>query len=295
MTGPFIDSPLVSTQWLADHLGSEQLVVLDATVLTATLPSGRTGFVSGHESYVVNGHLPGAVFADIIEDLSDPDGTYPFTRPTADAFASAVGALGIDNETTVVVYDGALGQWAARVWWLFRAAGYDRVAVLDGGLKKWAAEARELEHGHVEPAAAVFTVVERPELWVSRADVAAIVNGDATGSLVCGIPPKEFTGEQPSRARAGHIPGSLSVPAARLVDRDTNALVGTDQLRATFAPVLDDERVITYCNGGIVAAADALVLTLLGHRNVALYDGSLNEWTADDSAPLTVVEAAATV
>ena len=293
MTGPLIDSPLVSTQWLADHLGSEQLVVLDATVLTATLPSGRTGFVSGHESYVINGHLPGAVFADVIEDLSDPEGTYPFTRPAADAFAIAVGALGIDNDTTVVVYDGALGQWAARVWWLFRAAGYDRVAVLDGGLKKWTTEARELEHGHVEPAPTVFTVVERPELWVTKADVAAIVNGDAAGGLVCGIPPKEFTGEQPSRARAGHIPGSLSVPAARLVDRDTNALVGTEQLRATFAPVLEDDRVITYCNGGIVAAADALVLTLLGHRNVALYDGSLNEWTADDSAPLTVVEAAA--
>jgi thiosulfate/3-mercaptopyruvate sulfurtransferase len=286
MTGPLLESPVVSTQWLADHLGAERLVVLDATVLPYTQPSGRSGYLSGHESYVVNGHIPGAVFADVIEELSDPDGSYSFTRPSADRFAAAAGALGIDNDTTVVVYDAVVGQWASRVWWLFRAFGYDNVTVLDGGLKKWLSEERETDIGHVEPSAAVFEAVERPELWADKADVAAIVNGDAAGALVCGIPRPEFTGEAGHRARLGHIPGSHSVPAGRLVDRATNAFLAREQLRASFAPVLEEERIVTYCNGGIAAAADALALTLLGHRNVAIYDGSLNEWSADADAPL---------
>jgi len=286
MTGPLIDSPVVSTQWLADHWGAERLVVLDATVLGYTQPTGRPGYLSGHESYLVNGHIPGAIFADVIEELSDPAGAYPFTRPDAERFAAAVGALGIDNETSVVVYDGAVGQWASRVWWLFRAFGYDRVAVLDGGLSAWNREGRETETGHIEPTPAVFETTERPELWADKADVEAIVSGDASGSLVCGIPPKEFSGEESHRERRGHIPGSLSAPAGRLVDRGTNTLLDRAALAQTFAPVLSSDRVIVYCNGGIAAAADALALTLVGHTAVALYDGSLNEWTSDQDAPL---------
>ena len=286
MTGPLVDYPIVSTQWLADHLGAEQVVVLDATVLNYVQPNRRPGYLSGHESYVVNGHVPGAVFADVIEDLSDPQAKFPFTKPSADRFAAAVGALGIDNETSVIVYDAAVGQWASRVWWLFRAFGYDRVAVLNGGLSAWTREGRETDIGHVEPTPASFAATERPELWAEKADVEAIVSGAASGALVCGIPPKEFSGEESHRARAGHIPGSLSAPAGRLVDRATNTFLSSAQLTETFAPVLDDDRIVVYCNGGIAAAADALALTVIGHQNVVLYDGSLNEWASDQDAPL---------
>lgn len=280
MTGPLIASPLVSTQWLADHLGADKLVVLDVTVLPYTQPGGKPGFLSGHESYVINGHLPGAVFADLIEELSDTSARFPFTRPSIEQFSAAIGALGIDNETTVVVYDAVIGQWAARAWWLFRAFGYDSVAVLDGGLTAWTAEGRETDTGHVEPTASSFSATERPELWVDAAGVDAILSGEASGALVCGTSPKEFSGE----AGRGHIPGSVSVPAGRLVDRETNTFLPADQLRALF-PAAD--RVVTYCNGGIAAASDALALVLAGHRNVALYDGSLNEWAADPARVLT--------
>lgn len=285
MTGPLLNSPVVSTQWLADHLGADELVVLDATVLPFTQPNGTGGYLSGHESYVVNGHLPDAIFADVIDELSDPEGRYPFTRPDAARFELAAGALGIDNETTVVVYDAVVGQWASRVWWLFRAFGYDRVAVLDGGYTKWVAEGRETDIGHVEPRATTFTAVERPELWVDKAQVEAIVAGTAPGALVCGTPPKEFSGEH----GRGHIPSSVSVPAGRLVDRESNALLPTAGLADAFAPVALAERIVTYCNGGIAAASDALALTLLGHRSVAIYDGSLNEWRADENAPLATL------
>jgi thiosulfate/3-mercaptopyruvate sulfurtransferase len=286
MPGPVLTSPIVSTQWLADYLGSDKLVVLDATVLSYTQPNGRGGYLSGHEQYLVEGHIPGSVFADLIDVFSDAGAELPFTRPTADQFAIAVGSVGIDNDTTVVIYDAAVGQWAARIWWLFRAFGYDNVAVLDGGYKKWTAEERATDVGHVESAIALFAPVERPELWVTKSDVESIVSGETSAALVCGVPPKEFSGQDGHRPRLGHIPGSISAPAGRLVDRESNALLGEDALRATFGPALDQERIVTYCAGGIAASADALALTLLGHRNVALYDGSLNEWSADESLPL---------
>lgn len=113
-----------------------------------------------------------------------------------------------------------------------------------------------------------------------------MVNGETRAALVCAIPAAEFNGKAGSRARPGHIPGSVSAPAGRLVDRETNALLPDAALRETFVTVLGRDRVITYCAGGIAAASDALALTLLGHRNVAIYDGSLTEWAADAAAPL---------
>ena len=278
-SGPLLTSPLVSTQWLADHLGSENLVVLDATAVPYVQPNGRPGYLSGQDAYLVEGHIPTAVFADLIEVFSDPEGDFPFTRPTAAQFEVAAASVGISNDTTVVVYDSAVGQWAARIWWLFRAFGYDNVAVLDGGLTAWTAEGRETDIGHVEPSPASFAAVERPESWVGVAEVEAIVRGEASGALVCGTAPKEFSGE----AGRGHIPGSVSVPAGRLVDRESNTFLPVESLRELLPPA---GRVVTYCNGGIAAASDALALVLAGHTDVALFDGSLNEWVADPSRPV---------
>ncbi|HEX4057086.1 MAG TPA: sulfurtransferase [Galbitalea sp.] len=286
MTAHVLSSQLVSTQWLADYLGSDNLVVLDATVIPYAAPNGRPGFLSGHEKYLVEGHIPGALFADLIDEFSDPSAKLPFTHPNADAFAVAAGSLGIDNETTIVIYDESVGQWASRLWWLFRAFGYDRVAVLDGGYTKWLAERRPTDVGHREPTPATFVATERPELWATRADIEAIVNGSEKGALVCGLPPAEFSGEQGARARRGHIPGSINVPAGRLVDRENNAVISEAALRVAFEPVVNEERIVTYCAAGIAASADAFALTLLGHENVAIYDGSLIEWTADELLPV---------
>jgi thiosulfate/3-mercaptopyruvate sulfurtransferase len=267
-----LTSPLVSAQWLADHLGADDLVVVDASVVSFTQPNGKPGSLSGHEQYIAEGHVPGALFADLIEDFSDPEGAYPFTRPDAARFAAAAGALGIRADTTVVVYDTALGQWAARFWWLLRAFGHDDAAVL--------------ERGHVEPVPAVFPAIERPDVWVDKAYVERVVAGDEQAALVCAVPPKEYTGEIPSRDRAGVIPGSRSLPAGRLVDRDARTALPDAELHKLFGPILDAPRIVTYCNGGIAAAAAALQLVRLGETNVAIYDGSLNEWAADPSAPL---------
>jgi len=285
---PFVPAPLVSTQWLADHLGTDSLVVADATVLQIAGPGGKPAYISGDEEYLVHGHVPGAVFADILETFSDPHGRHGFARPTSEQFEQAAASIGVDNDTTLVVYDNAAGQWASRIWWLFRAFGYDRVAVLDGGLKKWIAEDRPVDVGHVTARdGARFTAHERPEFWADKHAVAAIVSGESAGSLICAVPQKEFSGASGNRARAGHIPGSFSAPASRLVDRTTNAYLAPELLRQLFAEALASEaRIVTYCGGGIAAASDALALALLGREDVAVYDGSLNEWAADADAPL---------
>lgn len=288
MTQPatVLPAPLVSAQWLADHLGADDLVVVDASVVSFTQPNGKPGTFSGHEQYIAEGHIPGAVFADLIDDFSDPEGRHPFARPDAARFAAAAGALGIGPGTTVVVYDTAVGQWAARFWWLLRAFGHDAAAVLDGGFTAWRADGRPTEFGHVEPHPATFEPMERPEVWVDKAYVERVVRGDEDAALVCSIPPKEFTGEIATRSRPGVIPGSRSLPAGRLVDREARTALPDADLRELFAPLLDAPRIVAYCNGGIAAAATALQLVRLSETEVAIYDGSLNEWAADPDAPL---------
>ena len=269
---------------------SSALVVLDATVLPVAGFDGHPAFVTGDEQYIVSGHIPGALFADLIDEFSDPDAPQPFTRPDAVRFAAAAAALGIGSRTRVVVYDAAVGQWAARLWWLFRSFGHDDVAVLDGGLRKWQAEERPIEVGHVAPTAATgFGAVARDGFWADKLRVLRAVSGEAPATLVCGLPAREFSGAAGHRPRLGHIPGSVSAPAARLVDRDTNAFLSDDALREVLAQVVDaPDPVVAYCAAGIAATSDALALAILGRDDVAVYDGSLNEWAADETAPLAV-------
>jgi thiosulfate/3-mercaptopyruvate sulfurtransferase len=284
---PVLTAPVVSTQWLADHVGADDMVVVDASVLALRDDEGTlTGrYVGGHDQYLAHGHVPGAVFADLVVDLSDDRGALPFTRPSTERFAAAAGALGIANHVTVVVYDSGAGHWASRLWWLFRAAGYDDVAVLEGGFSTWLAEGRPVDVGHVEPTPARFVAHERPDLWVDKAFVERVVAGDEQAALVCASPRSEFDGLTGRRPRLGHIPGSVSVPADELVG-DDRRVDRPARLREAFAPVLDAERIVLYCGAGISAATDALALTLLGVRDVSLYDGSLDEWAADAEAPL---------
>jgi thiosulfate/3-mercaptopyruvate sulfurtransferase len=283
-----LSSPVVSTQWLADHLGAEKMVVLDATVLSYEKPGGGHGWISGYDSYLFDGHVPGAYFAELIEEFSEPGAPYPFTRPSRERFEAAAGALGIDRETTVLIYDREGGNWAPRLWWLFRAFGHDDAAVVDGGLARWQADDRELEAGHNEPTPARFVADPREELWVDRSFVEAVLRGDEDAALLCALPAGEYSGEVgSSRPRAGVLPGSVSVPAEELRDASSRLVDGA-RLRASLAPVLTAPRVVSYCGAGIAAASDALALTLLGHTNVAVYDGSLSEWAADPDAPLVL-------
>lgn len=277
---PALPGLFVSTDWLTQHLGDPGLVLLDATVVQRT--SG--GYLSGLDDYLIEGHLPGAVFADLAESFSAPEGPYPLTRQAAAAFAAAAGEHGVGPGTAVVVYDGGFGEWAARLAWLLLGFGHDRVAVLDGGLTKWRSEGRVIESGYVAPVPATFEARERPGFWADRAEVEAALNDGST--LLSAQPPRAFAGDPQGRPRGGHLPGSVGVPMVRLLDRATNALLPEPDLRRVLGPALGSAPVVSYCASGAAAAFDALVLRDLGAADVRVYDAGLAEWSADPALPL---------
>lgn len=286
-----LPASLVSTAWLADHLGDDGIIVVDASVIGAETAAGFR-WLSGLDDYLIEGHVPGAVFADLLEEFSDPDGPYAFTKPDEARLERAARELGIDDDVAVVVYDSSLGHWAARLWWLLVAAGVDRVAVLDGGLTRWRAEGHAVETGF-EPSrpAGPLTLSPREGFWADRHEVLAITAGETDAALVCAAPPSDFRGETGQRPRRGHIPGSVNVPISAVVDRETRTFLRGEELEQRLAPATAPaaSRVVVYCGGGIAAAGTGFALRQAGHSEVAVYDGSLDEWAADPEAPLVTL------
>jgi thiosulfate/3-mercaptopyruvate sulfurtransferase len=277
---------LISTAELEPRLGDPALRILDCTVYLKPTDGGGVRPASGREHWAL-AHIPGSGYADLLGELSDRDSQLPVMMPPATQFAAAMSRYGVGEGTRVVLYDTGSGIWAARVWWMLRAFGFDAAAVLDGGFTKWKAEGRPVT---AEPPAhppAKFVARPRPQLVVGKQQVIAAL-GNARIGLVNALSPDEFAGRVTRVGRPGRIPGSVNVPAAALLDPDTNAFKPGEELRALFekAGVLDKDRVITYCGGGIAAAGDAFALALLGFENVSLYDGSLVEWAQDASLPL---------
>jgi thiosulfate/3-mercaptopyruvate sulfurtransferase len=276
---------LVSTEWLAGELGRPDLRVLDCTVLLTPQPGGGYAVENGRAHWE-KGHIPGSAFAELAGALSDPDSPLRFTLPTAERFADAMGRLGVGDEHRVVLYDSRVNMWAARLWWMLRAFGFDRAAVLDGGWRAWTTDGRPTSTDAPGWPPATFTARSRPGLFVGKDVVRAAVDGGGT-CLVNALDRAQHRGETQHYARPGHIRGSANVPAMELVDGATHRYRPLEDLRAMFADVTGrNERVITYCGGGIAASSDAFVLHLLGHDDVAVYDNSLSEWAADPALPM---------
>lgn len=283
---PVLTSPLVSTQWLADHLGADELVVLDASVHTSGT-GFDTSWQPARDAYEEHGHVPGARYADLAQDFSTPDADLPFTRPDAEQFERAVRGLGITNASTVVVYDDSVGEWAARLWWIFRAFGFDDVAVLDGGFVKWRDEGRPVRVGALRSSprahsdTEVFLAGEERPLWADRTRVERAVDGSQPAALVLAADDSSLGTVHPPV-----VPGTTPITLRRVIDQDSNALRRPAALREVFAPVLDSDEIVTYCGVGSAACVDALALTVLGHDRVQVYDGSLLDWWRRDAEPI---------
>ena len=279
---------LVETGWLAEHLGDPDLRVLDST--TNLVPDPATGGdrVQAERPAFEAGHIPGAQFVDLQADLSDTAHRWRFTMPAPEEFARRIAAFGIGNDDRVVLYSSGNVWWATRVWWMLRSCGFDNAAILNGGLRKWKAEGRPVETGpgrRLPPAR--FEVREVRPLFVGRDEVLAAI-GDGAVCTINALAPGAHAGTAATTMpRAGRIAGSVNVAAAGLIDPETGTFRDTETLRAAFAAQgAFDRRVIAYCGGGVSATADAFVLTLLGHPDVAVYDGSLSEWAADPALPM---------
>jgi len=275
---------LVTTEWLSQHLDDPDLVLLDCTVTTIPHDDGGFHNVSGRPDYDV-GHIPNAGFADLKGDLSDLTSPIEFALPTPEQFCSAMGALGVGDDSRVVLYDTNYTAWAARVWWMLRWVGFDRAAILDGGLGAWAAEGRPLSIEPITRPAKHLTPAPRPELIVDRDEVLAGMDDDAV-CLIDTLPEEFYRGEMTIYARPGHIPCALNIDGLKLLDK-TGRFRSDDELAAMHNGDRN-ARTITYCGGGIVASANAFIMTRLGFTNVAVYTASLQEWAADPANPMVV-------
>lgn len=244
---------------------------------------------SGHDGWL-RAHIPGSRHADLQTALADTRASFSFALPAPAVLIQALADLGVGVGRSVVIYDRSDGFWAARLWWMLRGLGID-AAVLDGGFNAWrqAGLPQHAGPGAIVGAAVPWPLAPRPGLWIDRAGVEAIVAGQAPGLLVCALGAALFEGSATTRyARRGHIPGSHNLPARGLFDAQGRYL-SKDALALAIGPTLlhGDVPLILYCGGGICAAANALALTLLGRQNIAIYDGSLQEWAADPRLPMT--------
>lgn len=276
------DDPLVSTEWLAAHLGDANVKVIDASFkMPGVMPLPVDDFLAAH--------IPGAVFFDV-DAVSDHASPLPHMYPDAAQFARDVGALGISSEDTVVVYDS--GGWVAapRAWWMFMSFGHGNVRVLDGGLKKWRAEGRPVESGRASPKPGKFTATFDPASVRSKGQLVDNLSAHRE-QVIDARAANRFEGsvaEPRAGLRSGHIPGSRNLPYNNLFDAATGTMKPLDQLRAAFAGAGLDlaKPVVTTCGSGVSAAVLTLALYRLGVRGSALYDGSWSEWGLQDGPPV---------
>jgi thiosulfate/3-mercaptopyruvate sulfurtransferase len=280
---------LVETDWMAQHLDDPGVRLLECNVFLHPAPDMPGGFrVESGRAKWAEGHIPGAGFVDLQEELSDRTSKLRFMMPPAAQFAEAMGRAGVGDGVRVILYDRAVNMWAARIWWMLRAFGFDNAAVLNGGFKKWTVEGRPVATDAGARAARTFTPRPRPGLMADKAGVLAAL-GESGACVVNALSEEQHRGTGGTAyGRAGRIAGSVNVVARDLVDPKTHAYLPADVLRAKFqaAGALDAKRVVTYCGGGIAASSDAFVLTLLGRDDVAVYDASLAEWANDPAMPM---------
>lgn len=287
-------SPFISVSELADALSSDDPpAVLDTTfVLHPATFDGDYRTENGRSRWIA-GHIPGSQHVDIVTQFSDSSALLHYTHPEPQQLAIELAKLGISESSTVVVYDSIDTMFAARVWYLLRWIGVE-VFVLDGGLEAWTAAGQPIQTGETDPPTPVapWRAAAVRKAWVSKQE---LLEREATDArpLVCGLTTGVFSGANPSRySRRGHIPGSVNVSARDLFKADGTVKSKVELILAYDAAGVDvaerSEEVLLYCGGGISAAGNALTLAAIGTTAVRIYDGSLEEWSADESLPLEV-------
>jgi len=267
---------LVSTEWLARHLGELDLVVVDSSWHMPS--SGR----NGREEYLAS-HIAGARFLDI-DEVSDRNHPAPHMLPGAAAFAAAMKRLGVGRSDRIVVYDNSPTRTAARGWFMFRHFGAEQVGILDGGFQKWTAEGRPTESGEAAEREASFDANERDEV-VSKQQLLSGIGlpwVDARGKARF-----EGTESDPrSGVAAGHAPGARNLPFGTLY-REDGTFRSPDEVRRLFADAGVDpaKSFVASCGSGVTANSLLFAAHLLGNDDTRLYDGSWSEWGADPATP----------
>lgn len=272
---------LISTSTLAGHLDGSWAIV-DCRYDLKNPAWGREQYRAGH--------IPGAVYASLSEDLSAPpsgtNGRHPL--PCAEDMEATFGRLGIAPGTQVAIYDQDAGSYASRLWWMLRYMGHDAAAVVDGGWAKWVREGRPTRAGEEARPAALFRGERRKERRVLAGQVEQML-GDPNVLLIDARAPERFEGtSEPLDRTPGHIPGAVNHFYRRNVT-DEGVMLPADELRRRFADTLggrSPDQVVMYCGSGVTACHNLLAMEHAGLRGTKLYAGSWSEWSAEPGRPV---------
>ena len=272
---------LVTTQWLENHLLEPNQAIVDIRgyVKTTDLGGGKqtAEYIGAEDEYDV-AHIPGSVYVDWTQDIVDPDADVKAQIAPPERFKAAMEAIGVGDETDVVVVDHTGGHFATRLWGALRYYGHDRGAVLDGGFKKWEAEGRPMTTEAPTPRPAVFTPRVRPELRVEADQVLGVL-ADKSALIVDARDGQQFSGEVSRGSRAGYIPGAVNISTKSLVNADGTWKAPEDLDRIlTEGGASPEQPVVAYCNGGVTATGILFAMAQTGRGHFANYDGSWNEW-----------------
>lgn len=271
--------PLVSADWLRRNSDTPDLRIADATWFAPFLNPPETGRQAWKR-----GHIPKAVYFDI-DEIADTDSPYPHMLPDAVKFSSRVRKLGLGDGNRIVVYDRNQFFASARAWWMLRVMGHQDVYVLDGGLDAWTAAGGELDDMAPIVSERHFTPRVRSDLVIDARGVEALI-GSRKAAIIDARPASRFTAAAPEPRPdipAGHIPGSINVPHAKLLTED-GRLKPAGELKSLFGN--PHGPTVATCGSGVSAAVIALALARLGNWDAAVYDGSWTEWASDTARPI---------
>ena len=285
--------PLVSSDWLQEHLEDSDLRVVDIRgyVRKTDLGDGRqrAEYLPAREEYD-EAHIPGAVYVDWTRDIVDPEDPVPAQIASPERFAALMESLGIGDDTHVVVYDHTGGQFATRLWWALTYYGHDEVSVLDGGWNKWLAENLPTTDEVPDPEPATFILEPQPA-WRTDAEGVLAASREDQVLILDARDKGQYTGEVVrGEGRGGHVPGAEHLHADSLFDPESSTFLSNEELEQKLqeAGVPEDrkEPVVAYCNGGVAATVPLFALHRLGYRNISNYDGSWNEWGVRRDLPV---------
>jgi len=275
---------LVDTAWLEDHLNAPDVRIVDATMFLPNVDRNAA-------KEFAECHIPGAVYFDI-NDIADSDTDLPHMLPEVEKFSSKVRKLGLGDGCRIVVYDSNGGYLAAcRVWWMFRVFGHKDIAVLDGGLPKWLAENRPVTDEVTVLKERHFSARKNTTLVRSVKQIKNLLNAPKE-QIVDARALDRFLGTAPEPRegmKSGHIPGSISLPFTQFMDMQNHAVFkSADEIKSAIDQAGIDVKkpIVTSCGSGVTACVLAMGMFLLGHENVAIYDGSWSEWGMRDDTPV---------
>ena len=277
------DSNLISVEELASRIDAPNLRIIDCRFDLADTSAGRRSYLDAH--------IPGAVYADLDDDLAAPvtpdTGRHPL--PSAGTFADTCKRLGVSNATEVVVHGRDSGARAARAWWMLRWLGHTRVRLLDGGFDRWVKLSNPTVRGAETPEPGEFVACPRPDWLLTTAELASDTARIPTLNLYDARDAARFRGEhEPIDPVAGHIPGSYNLPYAVSLAAD-GRWKSAAELEALWGTVLGDKKTQSWavmCGSGVTACHLALSATEAGYSAPRLYVGSWSEWIRDPERPI---------